>query len=219
MATSGTLSEIGFVSLLQFPNSTRKSGLLTVRTADGKAEFFYDKGELVHAVFGQSTGRDVLIDLIDLKDGQFSFQAGVEPAEITITDNLHQVIMWALKERDERRNLQENKPEHNSEQLDDLLKSEAEIKCICIFSDTGQMIVSSTLQNDCMLKVESYRKSITSFIAESPGRLKGKAFIVTADISIAISGLDEDRSVVISSGTDSGLTELNAVLSRITGGL
>ncbi len=103
MAINGTLSDIGFVSLLQFPNSSRKTGLLTVITMDGKAEFYYRKGELVHAKYGQKTGSEVLVDIVDWTEGQFTFEPGVDPEETTIKDDLHHVLMWALKERDERK--------------------------------------------------------------------------------------------------------------------
>jgi len=222
MAINGTLSDIGFVSLLQFPNSSRKTGLLTVITIDGKAEFFYKVGELVHARYGKKTGKEVLVDIVDWTEGQFTFEPELEPNETTITDDLHHILMWALKERDERKNDQQEKAGSSveldtelTERLDELLKTASGIKYVCIVNTYGQLIASSLSDSSFLQDIEPFLESMTHLIAEYPGKVTGKAFIEDVNISIAISGLDEKQTVVIAAGSEMKLGRLSIALGRI----
>jgi predicted regulator of Ras-like GTPase activity (Roadblock/LC7/MglB family) len=223
MAINGTLSDIGFVSLLQFPNSSRKTGLLTVITIDGKAEFYYRKGELVHAKFGQKTGRDVLVDIVDWTEGQFTFESGQEPDVTTITDDLHHVLMWALKERDERKKLQSEESglvqeldSRLSVKLDELIRSASGIEYMCLVNPSGQILARSTPEKEFLEVIEPFMNSILCFISEYPGDIRGKAFIEADRISVAISGIDEDKTVVIATGPEVKLGRLAMALGKIS---
>ena len=224
MAINGTLSDIGFVSLLQFPNSSRKTGLLTVITMDGKAEFYYRKGELVHARYGKKTGSEVLVDIVDWTEGQFTFEPGLEPEETTIKDDLHHVLMWALKERDERKKDQNENGGGSpleldtelSGKLDELMKSASGIEYICVFTTLGQLVARSMSASSFLQEIEPFMESITCFISEYPGKVTGKVFIEDINISIAISGLDEKQTVVIATGPSLKLGRLAMALGKIT---
>ena len=223
MTINGTLSDIGFVSLLQFPNSSRKTGLLTVITSDGKADFYYSKGELIHASFGTKTGRDVLVDIVDWTEGQFTFEPELEPDKTTIKEDLHHILMWALKERDERKKNQLEESDSPigldlelSDRLDELLKSASCIDYICLISAFGQLTARSTSESNFLQDIEPHMKSITCFITEYPGKITGKAFIEAVNLSIAISGLDDEQTVVIATGPDVKLGRLAMALGRIT---
>ena len=224
MAINGTLSDIGFVSLLQFPNSSRKTGLLTVITMDGKAEFYYKKGELVHARHGKKTGSEVLVEIVDWNEGQFTFEPGLEPEETTIKDDLHHVLMWALKERDERKKDQKENSgspvvELDAElsgKLDELMKSTSGIEYICVVTTLGQLIARSISDSSFLQYIEPFMESITCFVSEYPGKVTGKVFIEDTSISIAISGLDEKQTVVIATGPEMKLGRLSMAMGRIT---
>lgn len=223
MAINGTLSDIGFVSLLQFPNSSRKTGLLTVITMDGKAEFYYRKGELVHARYGKKTGSEVLVDIVDWTEGQFTFEPGLEPEETTIKDDLHHVLMWALKERDERKKEQDENgvipvelDAELSRRLDELMKSASGIEYISVVTTLGQLLARSISDSAFMENIEPFMESITCFVAKYPGKLTGKVFIEDISISIAISGLDDKQTVIIAAGPEMKLGRLAMALGRIS---
>jgi len=223
MAINGTLSDIGFVSLLQFPNSSRKTGMLTVITMDGKAEFYYRKGELVHARYGKKTGSDVLVDIVDWNEGQFTFEPGLEPEEITITDDLHHVLMWALKERDERKKDQDENgltpvelDAELSGKLDELMESASGIEYICVVTTLGQLLARSISDSAFMKKIEPFMESINCFVAKYPGKVTGKVFIEDITISIAISGLDDKQTVIIAAGPEMKLGRLAMAMGRIS---
>ncbi|MBN2608494.1 MAG: DUF4388 domain-containing protein [Candidatus Fermentibacteraceae bacterium] len=224
MAISGTLSDIGFVSLLQFPNSSRKTGLLTVISIDGKAEFFYRKGELVHARYGQKKGRDVLVDIVDWSEGQFSFEAGLEPDETSIQEDLHHILMWALKERDEKKQngrkgqagMLVEIDEELSVKLDGLLGTVSDIEYICMMTQEGRLLARSRADEGFLKILDPLMGSITGFISEYPGGLAGKAFFEGESVSIAMAGLDPEKTVMIATGPEMKLGRLSMVLGRIT---
>lgn len=226
MAINGMLSDIGFVSLLQYPNSSSKTGLLTITAVDGKAEFYYRKGELIHAKFGRKTGREVLVDIMNWNDGQFSFKAGVEPEEETINDDLHHILMWALKKKNDRKKRKHGETDSPmkldselSGKLEGLLKSTSDIEYISLISASGQVIARTTPDSSFLKVIEPFMVPITDFIAEYPGKIVGKAFMEAADISIAISGLDEKMTVVMATGHEIELDRLTMVLEKVAGEL
>ncbi|MBD3278640.1 MAG: DUF4388 domain-containing protein [Candidatus Aegiribacteria sp.] len=223
MPISGTLSDIGFVSLLQFPNSSRKTGLLTVISIDGKAEFYYRKGNLIHAKYGKKKGREVLVDIVDWSEGQFTFETDVEPDEETIEDDLHHILMWALKERDEKK---KNGAEEAEEQvsMDEELSSVLEemrsgsrgVEYICMLNAQGNLLAVSDADNDFMQILSPYLDSVNCFVNEYPQDRTGKAFMETEEVSIALSVLKEGMTVVIATGPEVKLGRLSMALGKIT---
>ncbi len=107
MAFNGSLSEFGVVALLQLPGTNHLSGKLVLEKAGETAEFFYVKGKLIHAVLGETTGKEVLVAVIDWVEGDFVFDSSSKTDEKSIEQDLQNTLMWALKERDERKKLKE----------------------------------------------------------------------------------------------------------------
>jgi len=101
MAFNGNLSEFGVVALLQLPGTNHLTGKLVLEQSEARAEFFYNKGKLVHAVCGEITGKEALLEVIDWLEGDFAFDSTSLTEEITIEKDLQNTLMWALKEQDE----------------------------------------------------------------------------------------------------------------------
>ena len=102
MAFNGNLHEFGIVALIQLPNTNRLTGLLSIAGEKDSAEFYYKNGKLLHAVFGDLEGKEVLAAIIDWAEGEFTFESDVTVQTVSIEQDLHQLLMWSLKERDER---------------------------------------------------------------------------------------------------------------------
>ncbi len=102
MALRGSLLDLGIIDLLQFPNSGRKTGLLSIRGVNGEAKLYYVKGKLVHAELGNLSSMDALVELSDWSEGEFEFHIGMEPNQTSIEMDLHRLVMMVLKIRDER---------------------------------------------------------------------------------------------------------------------
>lgn len=107
MAFNGNLSEFGVVALLQLPGTNHLSGKLVLERNGSRAEFFYNKGKLVHAELGDIVGEEALVMVIDWTDGDFTFDSNSTTDEVTIQKDIQNTLMWALKERDERKKLKE----------------------------------------------------------------------------------------------------------------
>ncbi|MEA3265737.1 MAG: DUF4388 domain-containing protein [Candidatus Fermentibacteria bacterium] len=115
MAFNGNLSEFGVVALLQLPGTNHLTGKLVLEQSEARAEFFYSKGKLVHAVCGEITGKEALLEVIDWIEGDFAFDSTSHTEEVTIERDLQNTLMWALKEQDELKKRQEEEEKAASE--------------------------------------------------------------------------------------------------------
>lgn len=222
MAINGMLSDIGFVALLQFPNSSRKTGLLQVTSKAGKAVFYYDNGRLIHASLGDVTGRDVLVDVVEWTDGSFIFEPGLVPDEITIKNDLHQTLMWALKERDERNKDKQETSTATQEidpglciKLDELLKADSSIEYICIISSQGTLVARSECSDEFYQEIEPFIESVSCFISSYPGGEPGKVFIEDRKLTMALSGLNDKQTVLLVNRPGMSLGRLAMSLGKI----
>lgn len=107
MAFNGNLSEFGVVALLQLPGANNLSGKLALNQSDSRAEFYYRKGRLVHASLNDITGKEALVQVVDWVEGDFTFDSNAETETVSIKQDLQNILMWALKERDERKKVKE----------------------------------------------------------------------------------------------------------------
>lgn len=107
MAFNGNLSDFGVVALLQLPNTNHISGKLVLNQAERTADFYYINGRLIHATLGEITGKETLVEVIDWVEGDFTFDSSSTTEEISINQDLQNTLMWALKERDERKKLKD----------------------------------------------------------------------------------------------------------------
>lgn len=222
MAVNGTLSDIAFVALLQFPNSSHKTGLLSITSPEGKADFYYDNGNLIHACFGEETGRDVLVDVVDWTEGQFTFESDIIAPEVTIQKNLHQTLMWALKERDERKKDKPGKDSEASEidaemsgELEELLKAASDIMYICIISSKGYITASTACEDEFLPEIEPFLELAVRFVSIYPEKITGKSFIEDRKFSVAIAGLNEKQTIFVAAGSSITLGRLSMALGRI----
>ncbi len=129
MAFNGGINEFGVVALLQLPGTNHLSGKLVLLRSEQEANFFYTKGKLTHAALNDFTGKDVLLEVIDWLDGEFSFDSNASTDEHSIKQDLQNTLMWALKERDElkkKRADDEQAAKEKQEQLDAEKKAIAE---------------------------------------------------------------------------------------------
>ncbi len=117
MAFNGNLSEFGVVALLQLPGTNHLTGKLVLEQSEARAEFFYNKGKLVHAVCGEITGKEALLEVIDWLEGDFAFDSTSHTEEVTIEKDLQNTLMWALKEQDEQKKRKEEEKEKAAREL------------------------------------------------------------------------------------------------------
>lgn len=101
MRIQGQLDGDILINLLQYLNLNGASGVLRLRTGLGsEGEVFTDGGQVVHAQAGSQSGLKALVTLLRWKQGRFSFQAGVEPAQRTIDRPLDALLLEVAYESD-----------------------------------------------------------------------------------------------------------------------
>jgi hypothetical protein len=226
MAFNGNLSEFGVVALLQLPGTNHLSGKLVLERDTSTAEFFYNKGKLIHAKLGDTTGKDVLIEVIDWTEGDFTFDSSATSEEISIKQDLQNTLMWALKERDEKKKLEEEQAEKERVQqlaaaaakaadaaaalaaaeadLPDPVKipesvmgGSSTIQIAYIVNSKGQVVAGTEADPDFIEKVKPILSAVLSFIRDYPERSVGKTFIEDSEYTLALSALSKKLTAVI----------------------
>jgi len=211
MALTGTLRDVAIVSLLQFPNTGKRSGLITVNSEGRKASFYYDTGRLVHAVLGSLTGEDVLVEIVDWTDGEFTFDAGVEPPEVTIEKDLHRVIMWALKERDERKKISEEQVRKGqiprSHELEKLVGESGTFVYASLIDSSGEAVCSSSLPGETGETITRLQKAVSALLAQYPDRVPRRVIVDDERFSMISEAIAEERVLlaVAEPGTRMGI--------------
>ena len=212
MALTGTLRDVAIVSLLQFPNTGKRSGHIQVESRGRKASFYYDAGRLVHAVLGHVTGEEVLVEVVDWTDGDFTFDPGVEPPEATIEKDLHRCIMWALKERDERKKSVEEKKGPDAEvprsqELEKLVSGSENFVYASIIDSGGTVLCSSSLPGETGDTIAGLQTAVSSLLARYPDRIPRRIIVDDERFSMITEAISEDRVLlaVAEPGTRMGL--------------
>lgn len=103
MALKGTLNDLNIIELVQYPHKGRKGGLMIIDDAGEQALLFYRDGNVIHAMIGQLSGFDAVVEILGLKCGDFEFIPDQISDVESIEQDLHQLLMKALKAKDERR--------------------------------------------------------------------------------------------------------------------
>ncbi len=217
MALTGTLRDVSIVSLLQFPNTGKRSGLITVNSEGRKASFYYDTGRLVHAVLGHVTGEEVLVEVVDWTDGEFTFDTGVEPPEVTIEKDLHRCIMWALKERDERKKLSEEQapPQGQiprSQKLEKLVSESESFVYASLIDAGGEVACSSSLPGETSETITELQKSVSAMLASYPGSIPRRLIVDDEKFSMICEAITDKRVMmaVAEPGTRMGILPIAA---------
>jgi|GEM_PF-411309 len=243
MAFNGNLHEFGIVALLQLPNTNRLTGLLVITGDEHRAEFFYNSGKLVHAVCGSVEGNQALAVVIDWTEGDFVFQSGETCEFVSITEDLHHSLMWALKDRDERKKKEEElrlaEAERNRLEAEkaveagkaenrpvegravkpfslpvELLQSTTHTLYACIADKNGVIIAETQAESEYILSISQHLAAVCSFISMYPDGGVGKTFIDDKDFSLALSGIDSGNTVILFAAPNTRLGILSMELSK-----
>lgn len=101
---TGLVSEGGVMELLQFFQTTNKSGRLDLSGAATTASVWMSRGNPIHAAFGKETGIDALVSLARKSPPNFSFHAdATPPGELTIRGTAQGIFMEVARIMDEER--------------------------------------------------------------------------------------------------------------------
>jgi hypothetical protein len=102
-AVTGTLGLFSLVDLFQLLASASRTGRLGVQHPVGLARVYFERGEVVHAEFGQAEGEDAIHALFADERGTFEFVNGLPAPHRTISGATESLVLNALRRLDEDR--------------------------------------------------------------------------------------------------------------------
>ncbi len=103
MAIKGRLSEMSLPTLVQLTCQEGNRAQLSVQCSHGQAEFYFEEGNIVHAVLDDLTGEEVVYQALGWQEGEFSLETGVAPPAHSINTPWSALLMDGLQRRDEER--------------------------------------------------------------------------------------------------------------------
>ncbi len=100
----GTIDGVELIDIVQFNGLSKATSALKVTTDDGEGMIFFNNGEVVHAICGESSGEEAFFKILGLHGGTLQNIKGVEPSATTIDKKLESLLLEATKQSDEALN-------------------------------------------------------------------------------------------------------------------
>ncbi|MEM7349286.1 MAG: DUF4388 domain-containing protein [Acidobacteriota bacterium] len=100
---AGAVQLEGLADLVQIFTNDSATGSLRLRRENDSGEVWFEKGQIVHAVCGDSTGEPAVSELMAWRGGDFDFEPGAEPPDKTIEGTWQDVLLGACQQLDEAR--------------------------------------------------------------------------------------------------------------------
>jgi Domain of unknown function (DUF4388) len=102
MDFQGSLTEFQLPDIVQFLSGARKTGVLRLMEGNKRTgEIFLDKGRIMHAVLGETSGEEAVYELFLWNEGEFLFEPGVTTDESSVSKGNTNLLMEAARRRDE----------------------------------------------------------------------------------------------------------------------
>lgn len=98
---TGTLGLFSLVDLFQLLAAARRTGRLTIEHAVAAARIYFDRGQVVHAEFGELIGEDAIYTLFADERGNFDFRLGLPSPAKSITVGTENLVLEAMRRLDE----------------------------------------------------------------------------------------------------------------------
>ncbi len=100
---TGTLGLFSLVDLFQLLSASQRSGRLGIDHPAGLARVYFEKGQIVHAEFGDLKGEDAVFALFGDERGGFEFKLGIPAPEQSIRGSTENIVLEAIRRLDEAR--------------------------------------------------------------------------------------------------------------------
>lgn len=239
MALKGTLSDLGIVDLVQFPFAGRKSGELVIVSGGQRAELYYRDGELVDASTDGRDGADVLVDVFDWEEGEFEFRPGVDAARVTIEEDLHRIVMKALKERDERR-MEEQKRKDEEEarkreeqalmeargldadlckRLQTLLEEQSTLVHASLMAFNGDVIAEASVEEQDLDGIELVRMALHGLRKEFPRPTLSRILVEDEEGTSVALTLQDGRLLIVLAARSASLGAVSMASGKLASAL
>lgn len=98
----GTLQDMAVADLIQHNCQDRKTARLTIEHNNQQATLFFNEGAVQHAALGDVQGEEVIYQILDWQEGQFTLEMGIEPPAATITRSWSGLLLEGARRLDEK---------------------------------------------------------------------------------------------------------------------
>lgn len=98
----GDLEQVPLVDMLQLLAMNRRTGALTISTADGNGEVRLVDGNVVDATYRRLVGERALFRMLAARRGRFAFSTGDAPIIRRIQGSTNMLLMEAMRQVDEQ---------------------------------------------------------------------------------------------------------------------
>lgn len=135
----GNLKDFSLPDVIQLVGFGRKTGVLSVECGGMGSMLYFSGGNVIHAVSGNVEGEEAVYDLFHLEEGQFRFQAEVEPPHRTIFMDPTNLVMEAARLLDEssRNQAAKGKKKENAKSQDNELPTAAQLDDSSLFGSAA----------------------------------------------------------------------------------
>jgi GGDEF domain-containing protein len=89
----GELASFRIEELLESCAAGKLTGLLEIRHDSGTSKIFFEKGAPIHAVHGECLGDVAITEMIDLKEGSFTFHVDKMPEQRTVLKGIEGLLL------------------------------------------------------------------------------------------------------------------------------
>lgn len=149
MALQGNLGEMDVANLIQHYCQDRKTAQLTIDNNGEQATLFFKEGAVQHATLGEIQGEEVIYQILDWQDGDFTLEMGYEPPTVTIDRSWSGLLLEGARRLDEAKHLSTNhskqeekivakkKSEILAEVLAELLQESSDIEGVAVVGTDG----------------------------------------------------------------------------------
>lgn len=101
MPLEGNLRDFSLANLIQLNCQEMNTARLSISVHGREGAVYFDKGNVVHAVFGPWSGEEAVYELLRLKEGDFHMQVGAQTTEWTITTPWNTLLLEGMRRIDE----------------------------------------------------------------------------------------------------------------------
>lgn len=100
---SGRISEMPPAELFQIFHMNKKTGVLTLAFASGKAKVSFREGCVINAQYGDKSNESAIFAMLGERDGRYAFTSGLSPEEMRAAEigDFMMLLMEGIKRVDE----------------------------------------------------------------------------------------------------------------------
>lgn len=99
MSLQATIPDFTVSEIIYLLSHFGKSGVLTFRSGKSSGEVYFDRGNAVHAVFGNQTGSEAVYSLCLETVGEMKFSSGARAPEVTIKEGADKLLAEGERRR------------------------------------------------------------------------------------------------------------------------